>query len=128
MHLTEGRNTGFKKILNALEKNGSSKPEFETDEDHSYFISRFFVREGFYEEYSVGRTKTTEKTTEKQKTGEKIIALMKANPEITTSDLASACGITVDGVDYQIKKLKAKNKVRRVGEKNGGHWEVIEAK
>ena len=56
----------------------------------------------------------------------KIIALMKANPEITTSDLAEACGITVDGVDYQIKKLKEKNKVRRVGEKNGGHWEVLE--
>ena len=50
LHLTEGRNTGFKKILNALEKNGSPKPEFETDDEHSYFISRFFVREGFYDE------------------------------------------------------------------------------
>ena len=47
LHLTEGRNTGFKKILNALEKNGSPKPEFETDEDHSYFISRFFIRKEF---------------------------------------------------------------------------------
>lgn len=36
LHLTEGRNTGFGKILRALEANGSSKPEFETDEDHSY--------------------------------------------------------------------------------------------
>ena len=82
--------------------------------------------------FSVEDVKTTEKTTEKsrkttekQKTWEKIIALMKANPEITTSDLAEACGITVDGVDYQIKKLKEKNKIRRVGEKNGGHWEVL---
>ena len=40
LHLTEGRNTGFKKILDALEENGSPKPEFETDDDHSYFISR----------------------------------------------------------------------------------------
>ena len=51
---------------------------------------------------------------------------MKSNPEITTSALAKACGITIDGIDYQIKNLKAKNKVRRVGEKNGGHWEVLE--
>jgi predicted HTH transcriptional regulator len=29
----EGLNTGFKKILIDLEKNGSPKPEFETDED-----------------------------------------------------------------------------------------------
>lgn len=47
LHLTEGRNTGFKKILNALETNGSPKPEFETDEDRSYFITRLFIHEGF---------------------------------------------------------------------------------
>ena len=47
LHLTEGRNTGFGKILRALEANGSPKPEFETDEDHSYFISRLFVHEAF---------------------------------------------------------------------------------
>jgi len=45
--LTEGRNTGFKKILDALEANGSPKPEFETDEGRTYFISRLFIHEGF---------------------------------------------------------------------------------
>lgn len=50
LHLTEGRNTGFGKILRALEKNGSPKPEFETDDDHSYFISRLFVHEAFLKE------------------------------------------------------------------------------
>lgn len=48
--MTEGRNTGFKKIVDALEVNGSPKPEFETDEARSYFISRFFIHEGFLEE------------------------------------------------------------------------------
>ncbi|RHQ62831.1 hypothetical protein DWY34_02270 [Blautia sp. AF25-12LB] len=47
LHLTEGRNTGFGKILRALEENGSPKPEFETDDDHSYFISRLFVHGAF---------------------------------------------------------------------------------
>ena len=47
LHLTEGRNTGFGKILRALSENGSPNPEFETDDDHSYFISRFFVHEAF---------------------------------------------------------------------------------
>ena len=55
LHLTEGRNTGFGKILRALEENGSPKPEFETDEDHSYFISRLFVHEAFFERGRIRR-------------------------------------------------------------------------
>ena len=49
---TEGRNTGFKKILDALSANGSPKPEFETDDDRSYFISRLFIHAGFSKEHS----------------------------------------------------------------------------
>lgn len=47
LHLTEGRNTGFGKILSALEENGSPKPEFETDEGHNYFITRLFIHNAF---------------------------------------------------------------------------------
>ncbi len=47
LHLTEGRNTGFKKIIDALKRNGSPLPEFETDESHDYFITRLFIHEGF---------------------------------------------------------------------------------
>ena len=47
LHLTEGRNTGFGKILSALEENGSPKPEFETDEGHNYFITRLFIHKAF---------------------------------------------------------------------------------
>ena len=50
LHLTEVRNTGFKKILDALEVNGSPKPEFETDDDRSYFVTRLFIHEGFEKE------------------------------------------------------------------------------
>ena len=40
LHLTDGRNTGFKKIIDALKRNGSPLPEFETDESHDYYIGR----------------------------------------------------------------------------------------
>ena len=50
LHLTEGRNTGFKKIIDAIRDNGSPMPEFETDDDHSYFISRIFIHEEFKKE------------------------------------------------------------------------------
>lgn len=42
MHLTEGRNTGFRKILNALEQNGSPKPIFETDPERILFEALCF--------------------------------------------------------------------------------------
>ena len=74
LHLTEGRNTGFKKILDAIKKNGSPLPEFETDDDHTYFISRFYVHEAFEKNetvnegvYSGNKPVKTENETEKQK-------------------------------------------------------------
>lgn len=65
LHLTEGRNTGFKKILEALQKNGSPLPEFETDEGHSYFISRIFIHPDFIDEKISSEKDIKEVTTPK---------------------------------------------------------------
>ena len=43
LELTEGRSTGITKIFKAMKANGSPAPEFETDEDRSYFITRLIV-------------------------------------------------------------------------------------
>ena len=40
LDLTEGRSTGIPKILRAMKENGSPSPEFEFDEDHTYFLVR----------------------------------------------------------------------------------------
>lgn len=77
LHLTEGRNTGFKKILDALETNGSPKPEFETDEDRSYFITRLFIHEGF--------TKAADETKITSKTGDSAGNGMKRETSFETS-------------------------------------------
>ena len=67
LHLTEGRNTGFGKMLRTLEARGSPKPEFETDENHIYFISRLFVHEAFLkEEESERNQKGAEKEPKKE--------------------------------------------------------------
>ena len=69
---------------------------------------------------------TTETTTEKtESTTEKIIRLMRENPQITNKELADACGITEDSVYWNTKKLKKNNVIRRVGGDKGGHWEVL---
>jgi hypothetical protein len=43
LDITEGCSTGIPKILRAMKKNGSPPPEFEFDEDHSYFPARLPV-------------------------------------------------------------------------------------
>ena len=96
LHLTEGRNTGFKKILDALDANGSPKPEFETDEGHSCFITRLFIHDAFLEEKSGMISDSTLKSTPKSAPSaqkaekvrelslrERIIVLIKENPTVS---------------------------------------------
>ena len=68
--------------------------------------------------------KTTQETT--QKTAQKIVELMRHTPAISTEEIAEVCGLTRDGVNYNIRKLKTKGIIRRQGGRKGGHWEVVE--
>lgn len=43
LQITEGRATGIPKIIRAMKQNGSPPPEFESDEERSYFLARFPV-------------------------------------------------------------------------------------
>ena len=76
-------------------------------------------------------TKETTKETTKEKTGgrpvrmkEKLLLLIRQQPEITAAALSAATGIGVDGVNYHLNQLKQTGKLRRVGSTKGGRWEV----
>ncbi|MBR0073907.1 MAG: winged helix-turn-helix transcriptional regulator [Bacteroidales bacterium] len=71
--------------------------------------------------------KTTQKDSEKttQKTTQKIIEAIMGNPNISIEELAVVCGLTRDGINYNIRNLKKRGVIRRVGPDKGGHWEVI---
>jgi ATP-dependent DNA helicase RecG len=43
LELTEGRSTGISKIFKVMKANSSPDPEFETDDDRSYFLTRLPV-------------------------------------------------------------------------------------
>lgn len=66
---------------------------------------------------------TTQKTT--QKTAQKILELIKQDNTITKARLAELCGISYDGIKWQIDNMQKKGIIRRVGEDNGGHWEIL---
>ena len=55
LNLTEGRATGIPKILNAMSKNGSPAPEFESDDDRSYFLIRLPIHPAAHNQMALGR-------------------------------------------------------------------------
>ena len=49
---------------------------------------------------------------------------MIENPTVSAAQIASRIGISINGVQYHIKKLKAKGVIERVGSDRGGYWKV----
>lgn len=133
LHLTEGRNTGFKKILDALEANGSPKPEFETDEARSYFITRLFVHKGFNsvnEDEHQKEPKRSRKGAEKElKKGNErkqaIMELLIANPTMTQTQLREQLNLTRKQIQTDMKELQEEGMLIRDGSNRKGRWIII---
>ena len=60
------------------------------------------------------------------KTPEKILAVLKARPDLTLAELAPAIGKSLSAVERATARLVREEKLRFVGPKKGGHWEVFE--
>ena len=69
----------------------------------------------------LNQQETTQKTTQ-----EKIINLIMKNPGITQVEMAKALDLTRDGISYNIKTLKEKGIIERVGSTKNGIWKVNE--
>lgn len=71
--------------------------------------------------------KTGIKTTIKSgtRTEDKILRAIEVNPYITMVQLAGICNISVNGVVWQINKLKSRGILRREGSKRNGRWIVV---
>ncbi len=72
--------------------------------------------------------KATEKATEKttEKTTEKIITVLRKHPEISAKGIAQKIGISHHTVDWNLRMLKKRQRIRHIGPDKGGHWEVVE--
>jgi len=88
--------------------------EFENVAD--IFIARFARPPDAAQEKSSGKSSG--------KTGDRILSLIAAKPEITIPELSGHLGVTTRAIEKQIAKLQLCNRLRRVGPDKGGHWEV----
>ena len=63
-----------------------------------------------------------EKTT---RTPELILVLLRGQSELTLSEVARAIGLAPSTVERAAARLQAEGRLRHVGPKKGGHWEVL---
>ena len=115
-----------------MEANGSPKPEFETDEARTYFISRFYIHEGFKKELTIAakkEPKRSQKGAEKEpKKGEErkraILKLIAETPTITQVQLMNELILTRKQIQTDIKKLQEEGILERVGSNRKGCWVI----
>ena len=99
-----------------IEKIRRLEPKTKFEEISDFFLATF--------ERKNTVTETREKT--RGKTREKIINIITENPKITSKELSEKTGITIKGIEWQLKKLKSENIIVRIGSDKGGHWEVLD--
>lgn len=126
--------TGLKRIKDLCDEAGC-KVEFRTEKDD--FVVAFYrnLRESWNKNETSGTkdgvnlSSTTKKLPRNYQettktTAEVIKDIMIESPTVSAAQIASKIGISINGVQYHIKKLKAKGEIERVGSDRGGYWKV----
>ena len=60
-----------------------------------------------------------------KKMPERILEIIKENPQITVSDIAEQCGLTYNGAYYHIEKMWKKGILTHKGGDKGGGWVIL---
>lgn len=121
LHLTEGRNTGFQKIIRALKANGSPMPIFETDDARSYFLTTIGIHPAFTGSNDSVNDTVSDQPSENE---QRILAIIRENGDLSISAMAEMLGVSYSTVSRALKGLKGKNRIRRDGSDKRGRWTV----
>ena len=150
LDLTEGRSTGVPTIQTKLAENGSPRAIFETTDDRLTFLVTIPIHEECSDssetksESSGTKLKSSGTKPEssgtkpessgtqlkssgtRQKTSDKIIEMIKKDPQITAPQIAMELGISTRGVEKNLRQLRETGTLKRVGSPTfGGYWEIV---
>lgn len=122
--------------MDALEANGSPKPEFETDEDRSYFITRLFVHEAFAKITNNDITPSTPNSTPstpfevvgsefgKLELRNQILILIQKEPTITKKQMSNILGVSMYALKKELAAMSVEHVAEFVGFSRNGKWVV----
>ncbi len=139
IHFGEKMGTGFERIREVCKKENAPFPEIEFDENYFYVTfrqSHEYLKLAAEEREGVTE-KAEEKTLEKviERVGERVTENQKRvleeitkNKYITIKRLSESIGISERKTQENIKKLKGKRLLKRVGPDKGGYWEILAKK
>lgn len=109
------KGSGIKRVLNICRDYGVIRPLFEE------------IFDGFRVTLFKANLNDTDRDTDHdtdRRLG-MIISIVGENSKITTNELANKCAVSQITIKRDIEKLKAQNRLRRVGSEKGGHWEIV---
>ena len=132
--------TGTGDMIRRCREAGLSEPVFSQEDGFRISLGRPSTS-ALTQETTQEATETTQETTEETtveatrersaapllagRTRELILALMRQQPTITTRELAEALQLSVDGISYHLKKLRAEGRIQHRGPTKSGWWEVM---
>ncbi|MDD3350031.1 MAG: ATP-binding protein [Eubacteriales bacterium] len=113
LKLVEGRNTGIPSILQAMERNGSELPVFETDRERSYFTVVLPIQQKFHPEEKPSDTQRKKARRNIAEIRNLILEVLAENDELSSGELAIAMGYTkvTDAVGRAIRELLSEQKI-----------------
>lgn len=129
-NLAENAGYGFDKMVDGWLQYTGTAPEFTSD---TSFTKSVFAK-------AEERTKYDLVPDDDEKVGEKvgenafpyltnnqslIVALMAQYPTISAKKLAEEVGISLRKVEVNIKKLRDKEVIERIGPARGGYWKIL---
>lgn len=109
----ENIGSGFPKIVAAWKKSGWDMPLLEEKPELEEVRLTLFLNN------EAGQKSG-------QKTSERILELIRQNPDISRTGLSELTGKASSTIQKHLENLKASNKIKRIGPDKGGHWEVLD--
>ena len=126
MGLVEAWGSGIKRILNAAEEYGLSKPRFQEFDNMfrvELFRSSFPMTNG---KESIGEASEVVWRTDLNNTQQKIIKLLSEDHQLSAVKLAEKIGVASRNIENNIKKLKEYSILIRHGSPKNGYWEIVD--
>ncbi len=141
LDLSEGHSSGIPTIQEELEKNGSPRAEFFTDEDRRAMRIRIPIHPTFLEEdknvienvienvidISEKRIRECIPSYSKKKAARafEIVKMISDNPKVSIGEMRIELDVTDRTIARYISELKEHNIIDRIGPDNGGSWKIL---